>query len=134
MGKQRQGRTQIEPGPWSRAVSTAFASLVDARPGRRDKFKTDAGFSGRLAKLLNGERAWYLEDVERACDALGLDVVEFLGSLEVDVPSNVVPLLPTPGPGTPHPSLPSVTRYVEDDDVAADESPDEDAEREARGE
>lgn len=66
------------------AVARAIAELVDARPGRRKQFALDAGFSGRLAQLLNGERAWYLEDVERACDALGLDVVAFLDSLEVD--------------------------------------------------
>ena len=62
-----------------------MAALVDARPGRRKQFALDAGFSGRLAQLLNGERAWYLEDVERACEALGLDVVGFLESLDVEV-------------------------------------------------
>lgn len=135
MGKQRQGRVQIEPGPWSAAVAAAIAALVDAREGKRDRFQQEAGFSGRLAKLLNGERAWYLEDVERACNALDLDVVEFLASLDVDPPGNVIPLLPDPGPGTPHPDLGSVTRWAEDeDDVAADESPDEDKLRDERGE
>lgn len=62
-----------------------MAALVDARPGRRKQFALDAGFSGRLAQLLNGERAWYLEDVERACRTLELDVVAFLEGLEVGV-------------------------------------------------
>lgn len=116
-------------------MAAAIAARVDARDGKRDRFQQEAGFSGRLAKLLNGERAWYLEDVERACDALGLEVVDFLASLDVETPSNVIPLLPDPGAGTPHPQLPSVTRWAEDeDDVAADESPDEDAERDERGE
>lgn len=125
---------QIDPGPWSLAVAARISAIVDARTGRRDQFKTDAGFSGRLAKLLNGERAWYLEDVERACVALGLDVVEFLGSLGVPTPDNVVPLLPRPGEGQSHPDLTSVTRYIEDERAVADQSPDEDAEREQRGE
>lgn len=60
-----------------------MAQLVDARPGRRKQFALDAGFSGRLAQLLNGERAWYLEDVERACHALGLEVVAFLDGLQI---------------------------------------------------
>lgn len=80
----RGRRAQIVPGPWSLAVSRAIAQLVDERPGRRKQFALDAGFSGRLAQLLNGERAWYLEDVDRACTALGLDVVDFLDSLEVE--------------------------------------------------
>lgn len=79
----RGRRAQIVPGPWSLAVADAIAALVDARPGRRKQFAIDAGFSGRLAQLLNGERAWYLEDVERACRALGLDVVRFLSELDV---------------------------------------------------
>lgn len=79
----RGRRAQIVPGPWSLAVSRAIAELVDARPGRRKQFALDAGFSGRLSQLLNGERAWYLEDVERACAALGLDLVGFLAGLEV---------------------------------------------------
>lgn len=40
--------------------------------------------STRLAQLLNGNRAWYLEDVARACHVLGLDVVQFLDSLQVN--------------------------------------------------
>lgn len=79
----RGRRAQIVPGPWSLAVARAMSDLIDARPGRRKQFTLDAGFSGRLAQLLNGERAWYLEDVERACAALGLDVVQFLESLKV---------------------------------------------------
>lgn len=79
----RGRRAQIVPGPWSLAVARRVAELVDARPGRRKQFAIDAGFSGRLAQLLNGDRAWYLEDVERACAALDLDVVAFLDSLEV---------------------------------------------------
>jgi hypothetical protein len=80
----RGRRAQISPGPWSLAVARKIAELVDARPGRRKQFALDAGFSGRLAQLLNGDRAWYLEDVERACRTLDLDVVEFLDSLNVD--------------------------------------------------
>lgn len=68
-------------------MAQEIATLVDAREGKRDRFQQEAGFSGRLAKLLNGERAWYLEDVERACDALGLDVVTFLAGLDVVMPS-----------------------------------------------
>lgn len=83
----RGRRAQIVPGPWSLAVARAMAELVDARPGRRKQFSLDAGFSGRLAQLLNGERAWYLEDVERCCQVLGLDVVEFLDSLDVAEPA-----------------------------------------------
>lgn len=79
----RRGRVQIEPGPWSLAVAEALSALIDARPGRRDRFAKEAGFSARLSQLLNGQRAWYLEDVERACSVLGLDVVAFLASLDV---------------------------------------------------
>lgn len=80
----RGRRAQIVPGPWSRAVAEAMAAIVDNRPGRRRQFALDSGFSGRLAQLLNGERAWYLEDVERACRTLDLDVIEFLDGLKVD--------------------------------------------------
>lgn len=77
-------RQQIVPGPWSRAVAEAMSTLIDAREGRRKKFGTEAGMSTRLSQLLNGKRAWYLEDVERCCRVLGLDVVAFLASLDVE--------------------------------------------------
>lgn len=73
------------PGPWSCAVAEAMSALIDAREGRRKKFQADAGMSTRLSQLLNGERAWYLEDVERCCRVLGLDVVVFLQSLNVEI-------------------------------------------------
>lgn len=128
MGQQRQGRVQIEPGPWSLAVAARIAEIVDAREGKRDRFQQEAGFSGRLAKLLNGERAWYLEDVERACAALDIDVLEFLGSLGVPVPGNVVPLLPRVDSGQPHPALASVTRWPEDGEDVLDAAMDMDRE------
>lgn len=78
-----KGRKQIVPGPWSLAVAAAMAERIDHRPGRRKQFQIDAQMSSRLSQLLNGERAWYLEDVERACHTLGLDVADFLQSLEV---------------------------------------------------
>lgn len=80
------GRVQIEPGPWSLAVAEAMRELIDNRPGKRKRFQMEAGMSTRLAQLLNGRRAWYLEDVERACQVLGLDVIEFLESLHVATP------------------------------------------------
>lgn len=95
MGERRKGAAKIEPGQWSLAVAARLSQMIDARPGRRDKFAEEAGFSTRINQLLNGQRAWYLEDVERACLALDLDVVEFLDSLHE---------------GTPHPELASVTR------------------------
>lgn len=84
MGARGRGRAQIVPGPWSTAVAAAIAAVVDTRPGRRRQFAIDSGFSGRLAPLLNGDRAWYLEDVERACATLGLNVIDFLDSLQVE--------------------------------------------------
>lgn len=95
MTEKGNGRVKIEPGYWSLAVAARMSQIVDARPGRREKFAEDAGFSTRINQLLNGQRAWYLEDVERACAALGLGVVDFLDSL---------------AEGTPHPELASVTR------------------------
>ena len=96
MSEKGAGRVKIEPGPWSLAVAARLSQIVDSRPGRRDKFAEDAGFSTRLNQLLNGQRAWYLEDVERACAALDLDLVTFLDSL---------------ADGTPHHELASVTRF-----------------------
>jgi hypothetical protein len=95
MGERRKGAAKIEPGQWSLAVAARLSQMIDARPGRRDKFAEEAGFSTRVNQLLNGQRAWYLEDVERACLALDLDLVDFLDSLQE---------------GTPHPELASVTR------------------------
>lgn len=95
MGERRKGAAKIEPGQWSLAVAARLSHLIDARPGRRDKFAEEAGFSTRINQLLNGQRAWYLEDVERACLALDLDLVDFLDSLH---------------DGTQHPELASVTR------------------------
>ncbi len=95
MGERRKGAAKIEPGQWSLAVAARLSRIIDARPGRRDRFAEEAGFSTRINQLLNGQRAWYLEDVERACAALNLDFIDFLESLE---------------DGTPHPELASVTR------------------------
>lgn len=95
MGERRKGAAKIEPGQWSLAVAARLSQMIDARPGRRDKFAEEAGFSTRINQLLNGQRAWYLEDVERACLALDLDLVDFLDSLH---------------DGTQHPELASVTR------------------------
>jgi hypothetical protein len=61
-----------------------MSDLIDHRPGRRKQFQIDAQMSTRLSQLLNGERAWYLEDVERCCRVLNLDVVAFLDGLNVD--------------------------------------------------
>lgn len=84
MGQQRQGRVAIPPGPWSQAVAAALSAIVDARQGKRDQFTADSGISrGRLPKLLDARQAWYLEDIERACQTLGLDVVGFLSGLDV---------------------------------------------------
>ena len=96
MTERRNGRIKIEPGPWSLAVSARLSQIVDNRPGRRRGFTEEGGFSTRINQLLNGQRAWYLEDVEQACSVLGLDLIEFLDSLAV---------------GTPHPELASVTRF-----------------------
>lgn len=95
MGERRKGAAKIEPGQWSLAVAARMSQIVDSRPGRRDRFAEEAGFSTRINQLLNGQRAWYLEDVEQACAALDLDFLDFLESLE---------------DGTPHPELASVTR------------------------
>lgn len=78
MAPQRKGRTKVIPGAWSLAVAEAMAAVIDTREGRRDRFAEEAGFSSRLSQLLNGERSWYLEDVERACTVLGWDVAAFL--------------------------------------------------------
>lgn len=80
------GRVQIQPGPWSLAVAEAMSQLIDKRPGKRKQFQIEAGMSTRLAQLLNGNRAWYLEDVDRACQVLNLDVIKFLDSLDVGAP------------------------------------------------
>lgn len=96
MGERRKGAAKIEPGLWSLAVAARMSKIVDARPGRRDKFAEEAGFSTRINQLLNGQRAWYLEDVERACSVLELDLIDFLESLQE---------------GTEHPQLASVTRF-----------------------
>lgn len=96
MSERRTGRIKIEPGLWSLAVAARLSQIIDSRPGRRERFAEEAGFSTRLNQLLNGTRAWYLEDVEQACAALDLDLVDFLDSLAV---------------GTPHPELASVTRF-----------------------
>ena len=96
MTEKGAGRVKIEPGPWSLAVAARLSQIIATRPGRREGFAEEAGFSTRLNQLLNGQRAWYLEDVERACTVLGLDLVAFLDSLQE---------------GTPHPELASVTRF-----------------------
>ena len=95
MGERRKGAAKIEPGPWSLAVAARMSQIVDNRPGRRRAFTEDGGFSTRINQLLNGQRAWYLEDVEQACSVLGLDLLDFLDSL---------------AEGTAHPELASVTR------------------------
>lgn len=121
MGERRKGAAKIEPGQWSLAVAARMSQIVDSRPGRRDRFAEEAGFSTRINQLLNGQRAWYLEDVEQACVALDLDFLDFLESLE---------------DGTPHPELASVTRLpmsdpmpslmavADDQDEAIGEDPD----------
>jgi hypothetical protein len=121
MGERRKGAAKIEPGQWSLAVAARMSQIVDSRPGRRDRFAEEAGFSTRINQLLNGQRAWYLEDVEQACAALDLDFLDFLESLE---------------DGTPHPELASVTRLpmsdpmpslmavADDQDEATGEDPD----------
>lgn len=63
-----------------------MSQLIDKRPGKRKQFQIEAGMSTRLAQLLNGNRAWYLEDVDRACQVLNLDVIKFLDSLDVGAP------------------------------------------------
>lgn len=73
----------IKPGRWSLAVGREMSIRVDGRDGKREQFRRDSGISkGRLPKILNGDQAWYLEDVDVACGALGLDVIDFLSSLD----------------------------------------------------
>jgi transcriptional regulator with XRE-family HTH domain len=102
----------------------------------RDALAHKVGIStGRVSALLNGGKPWYLEDVDRFSTGLGLDPLVVLEEFAREQgEGNVVPLLPDPGPGTPHPDLSTVSRWADDDDAAADESPDEDALREERGE
>lgn len=80
------------PGPWSQAVAAAMAEAIDSREGKRDRFSEEAGFSSRLSALLNGKRSWYLEDVERACAALGWDMAEFLAEVDPASSAAVVPM------------------------------------------
>ena len=69
----------------------------------------------------------FAEDLPEGVDYLGPDernavigvIRVFLKGIEVEMPASVTPLFPDPGPGQPHPDLPSVTRYPEDDDSKA---------------
>lgn len=90
-----------------------------------------------LERWLSGQRAMNVDNLAAIAQALGVrpavlvrEAQEALLDAALDVGGTVTRLRP----GRPHPALSSVTRFDDDDEAAADESPDEDAERELRGE
>lgn len=86
MGKSRQGSAKMLPRLWSLEVASRLAPVIDARAGRRRQFAKDSGISeGRLSKLLNGNSAWYLEDVDTFCRVLGLDSSRLIDELMATV-------------------------------------------------
>lgn len=66
------------------------------------------------------DRSLLISELEILCEVLGLTMSEVVARAETAAARNVAPLLPLPGPGQPHPGLPSVTRYAEDEPVAAE--------------
>lgn len=88
----------MPPGPWSRAV----ARYVDQhREGSREGFRVEAHWSkGRHTGLLDGTKAWYLEDVEAAAGALGIDVLDLLASVSADAYGLAAMDMTTPPPTT----------------------------------
>jgi hypothetical protein len=55
-------------------VSKLFTSLLVHAQTSREQLGVSSGIAeGRVSALLNGKKAWYLEDVERFAQALQLD-------------------------------------------------------------
>ena len=86
----KAGSSKIKPGAWSLAISENFLARVQEEPDlTRPKLAKLTGISeGRIFDLLKGERAWYVEDVERFCAVFGMDLLKYLKSLSVT--SNMV--------------------------------------------
>lgn len=89
-----------------------------------------------LERWLSGQRAMNVDNLAAIAQVLGVrpailvrEAQEALLDAALEAGGNVTPLR-----GTPHPALASVTRFDDDDQAVADESLDEDAERELRGE
>lgn len=65
------------PTPLSLAISRAVGDQIPARG--ITELARRAGIDRRhFTRLVAGERTWYLTELELACDALGLDIVEVI--------------------------------------------------------
>lgn len=89
-----------------------------------------------LERWLSGQRAMNVDNLAAIAQLLGVrpavlvrEAQEALLDAALEAGGTVTPIRA----GTPHPTLSIVTRF-DDDEAAADESLDEDAERERRGE
>lgn len=59
-----------------------LARLVEESPLTREAVAHASGIAeGRVSSLLNGKRAWYLEDIERIAAALDLDALDVLDAV-----------------------------------------------------
>lgn len=126
-------RGSTVPSEISFRVASLMASLQAQSGLTRDALGDLSGIAeGRVSALLNGKKAWYLEDVERLCHAMGLDEWRVLmmaetktiasgrdfNALQRSVPANVLPMKPP----KPTVSAPRKTR-VRLADVASDDPP-----------
>lgn len=120
-------------------LSCGLGVAIKARlQGSQRQLADDIGVSkDTLERWLSGQRAMNVDNLAAIAQVLGVrpavlvrEAQEVLLDAALGGGGTVTPLRP----GTPHPALSSVTRFEDDDHAAADESPDEDAERERRGE
>lgn len=102
----------------SGAVSTEVKVLMTRRGLDAKTLAAASGIKvGRLGYLLRRERSWNIVEVEDVAAVFGLAASELVGMAEAAAETgNVVPLLPQPGAGVPHPGVASVTRWPEDDE------------------
>lgn len=116
----------------SDAVSAAVAAELRARSARnqvRQRTIADAmGMSqSSISEKWRGIVPLTVGQFVAWCRAVGDEPADVLRSALATLPADagkVVPLLPKPGPGKPHPSLPSVTRWSEDEGKPAAEDRD----------
>lgn len=105
-----------EPGELSAAMAAFMDALIKRSGKTREAVAAEAGIaSGRISALLNGKKPWYLEDVERICNAIGADPIDALSTFTT---SDLA--WPNVGVVVDHPGLASVIRFADPDEQLLD--------------
>jgi len=93
MGESRQGRVKIEAGLWSKTIAADFAHRIETSEGyTKDRISKETGIAGsRVTQLLRGDRAWYVEDIEKFCKVFGLQIPMYLESIQARIEAHLRP-------------------------------------------